>query len=181
MPAGPLSPADSLNQISAALGTPNDSTRWATALSLRFCSGRRDGYCRNPVRDRIETPHIRGTRCATSRWHRPPLGKTREWRATSIQGTASRLLRRAHAVEELSHRPRTLVPHETNSDSTFQVAACCAVQQMQFHCSTVGIGLQHETQRYCPRPDQTCDSLPGIVAPVTRLKNRQASNGTLLS
>jgi hypothetical protein len=33
MPAGPLSPADSLNQISAALGTPNDSTRWATALA----------------------------------------------------------------------------------------------------------------------------------------------------
>jgi hypothetical protein len=33
MPAGPLSPADSLNQISAALGTPNDSTGWATALS----------------------------------------------------------------------------------------------------------------------------------------------------
>ena len=32
MPAGPLSPADSLNQISAALGNPNDSTGWATAL-----------------------------------------------------------------------------------------------------------------------------------------------------
>ena len=36
MPAGPLSPADSLNQISAALGTPNDSTGWATALAQQI-------------------------------------------------------------------------------------------------------------------------------------------------
>jgi len=35
MPAGPLSPADSLNQISLALGTPNDSPGWATALDPR--------------------------------------------------------------------------------------------------------------------------------------------------
>ena len=33
MPAGLQSPADSLNQISAGLGTPPDSIRWATALA----------------------------------------------------------------------------------------------------------------------------------------------------